>query len=125
MPATAAFCPGCGRSVKSLPLGERLAAGFGYCTLIPAAVLLLLPAYRKNQFVRFHAWQSVFLWGVFLLASVIAIVCSSFLGTIFLLLAGVLASLAMFFLWVVLVVKAIQGERFALPFFGGLAGRLR
>jgi uncharacterized membrane protein len=125
MPATAAFCPGCGRSMKPLSPGERLAAAFGYCTLVPAVVLLFLPAYRKSQFVRFHVWQSVLLWGVFILASAIAIIFSNFLDAIVLLLAGVLASLAMFFLWVVLIVKAGQGERFELPFFGGLAGRLR
>jgi len=41
------------------------------------------------------------------------------------LLFGILASLAMFFLWVVLSVKAWQGERFELPLFGALAERLR
>ena len=41
------------------------------------------------------------------------------------LLVGILAALAMFFLWIVLSVKAWQGERFELPLFGHLAGRLR
>lgn len=124
MPATAAFCPGCGRSMQSLPSGERMAAAMGYCTLVPAAVLLFLPAYRKSQFVRFHAWQSVLLWGVFLVATTVAVVFSNFAGAIALLLLGILSSLAMFFLWIVLFLKAWQGERFELPFFGELAGRL-
>ena len=41
------------------------------------------------------------------------------------LLFGILASLAMVFLWIVLSIKAWQGERFELPLFGALAGRLR
>ena len=41
------------------------------------------------------------------------------------LLFGILALLAMVFLWIVLSVKAWQGERFALPWFGELAGRMR
>jgi len=102
-----------------------MAAAFGYCTLVPAAVLLFLPAFRKSAFVRFHAWQSVLLWGLFLLLSLVAILLSNFVGAIALLLIGVLASLAMFFLWIVLLLKAWQGERFELPLFGAFAGRLR
>jgi uncharacterized membrane protein len=125
MPANAAFCPGCGRSVKPLLLGERLAAAMAYFTLLPAAVLLFLPAFRGNRFVRFHAWQSVLLWGVFLAGSLVAISLSNIAAAVVLLMVGILASLAMFFLWIVLSVKAWQGERFELPVFGTLAGRLR
>lgn len=125
MPAGAAFCPGCGRSMKPLSAGERLAAAMGYCTLVPAAVLLFLPAFRNSRFVRFHAWQSLLLWGVFFLASLVAVFLSNFTGAIVLLLVGILVSLAMFFLWIVLSVKAWQGERFELPGFGMLAGRMR
>jgi uncharacterized membrane protein len=125
MPATAAFCPGCGRPMKPLPPRERLAAAIGYSTLLPAAVLLFLPAFRGSRFVRFHAWQSVLLWGVFFLGSMVAIFLSNFAAAVVLLLVGILASLGMFFLWIVLSLKAWQGERFELPVFGILAGRLR
>lgn len=111
--------------MKPLSAGERLAAAMGYFTLVPAAVLLFLPAFRNNRFVRFHAWQSLLLWGVFFLASLVAVFLSNFTGAIVLLLVGILASLAMFFLWMVLSVKAWQGERFELPVFGMLAGRMR
>ncbi len=111
--------------MKPLSLGERLAAATGYCTLVPAAVLLFLPAFRNSRFVRFHAWQSILLWGVFFLASLIGIFLSNIAAAIVLLLAGILASLAMFFLWIVLSLKAWQGERFELPVFGLLAGRMR
>ncbi len=42
-----------------------------------------------------------------------------------LLLFGILASLAMLFLWIVLTIKAWQGERFEVPLFGELAARLK
>jgi uncharacterized membrane protein len=32
-----------------------------------------------------------------------------------------IAALAALFLWIILVVKAVQGERFALPLVGGMA----
>jgi uncharacterized membrane protein len=41
------------------------------------------------------------------------------------LLFGILATLAMLFLWIVLSLKAWQGERFGLPFFGNLAARMK
>jgi uncharacterized membrane protein len=124
MPAGAAFCPGCGRSTKPLAPAERLAAAGGYFTFVPAAVLLFVPAFRNSHFVRFHAWQSILLWGVFLLAALAGILVSNIAAAVALLLLGIVGSLAMFFLWIVLSLKAWQGERFELPLFGSLAGRL-
>jgi uncharacterized membrane protein len=37
------------------------------------------------------------------------------------LLVGTLISIALFFTWLLLSVKALQGERFELPFLGALA----
>ena len=124
MPGSAAFCPGCGHSMKPLAPPERLAAASGYFTLLPAVVLLFLPQFRASRFVRFHAWQSIFLWVVFFLASAIGILLSNIAAAVVLLLLGILGSLAMFFLWIVLSLKAWQGERFELPLFGLLAKRL-
>jgi uncharacterized membrane protein len=39
--------------------------------------------------------------------------------------SGILASLAMFFLWIVLSLKAWEGERFELPLFGQLAAKMK
>ena len=125
MPATAAFCPGCGLSMKAVGSRERIVAAIAYWTLIPAVVLLSLPAFRRSAFVRFHAWQSILLWGLFLLISLVCVYVSNFTGAIVLLLIGILSSLAMFFLWIVLTLKTWQGERLALPLFGALAARLR
>jgi uncharacterized membrane protein len=125
MPASAAFCPGCGHAMKQVPPADRALAALAYLTLVPAAVLLLLPAYRQNTFVRFHAWQSVLLWGAFCLLSIMSLLLSNITAAMAFLLLGILASLAMFFLWVVLSLKAWQGELFELPLFGVLAERLR
>lgn len=125
MPATAAFCPACGRSMKPLSSRDRIAAACSYCTFIPAAVLLFLPSFRRNGFVRFHAWQSLMVWGLFLLVSLVCLYLSNFTAALLLLLIGILAGLAMFFLWIVLTLKSWQGERLALPLFGTLAARLR
>jgi len=108
-----------------IPLAERAAAAAAYFTFVPAAVFLFLPAFRNNRFVRFHAWQSVLLWGVFFVLTMVALFVSNVAAAMVFLLFGILISLAMLFLWIVLTLKAWQGERFELPLFGDLAERLR
>jgi uncharacterized membrane protein len=107
-----------------LPAADRALAAFGYFTLVPAAVMLLLPAFRKHRFVRFHAWQSVLIWAVFFVLTIVGVFLSNVAAAMIFLLFGILASLAMLFLWIVLSIKAWQGERFELPWFGQFAGRL-
>jgi uncharacterized membrane protein len=125
MQANAAFCPGCGWSMTPLPPAERAAAVVAYLPLLPPGVLLLLPAFRNNRFVRFHAWQSILLWGVFFVLTIAALFLSNVAAAMVFLLFGLLVSLAMLFLWIVLSLKAWQGERFRLPLFGDLAERLK
>lgn len=124
MPEARLFCPACGHPTKPVPQRERVAASVGYLPLVPAIVLLILPTFRGKHFVRFHAWQSLLLWGIFLILTVIAVLLLNVAAAVFLLLLGAVASLGMFFLWVVLSVKAWQGEQFRLPLFGRLALRL-
>ena len=124
MPPSAAFCPACGWSMRPLPQEDRILAALAYFTFVPAAVLLLLPGFRTHRFIRFHAWQSVLIWAVFLVLSIVALSLSTVAAAMFLLILGILVVLAMLFLWIVLSIKAWQGERFELPWFGPLAGRM-
>ncbi|HWZ81758.1 MAG TPA: hypothetical protein VNW47_03990 [Terriglobales bacterium] len=110
--------------MKPVTAAERRVAAGVYFTFLPAILFLYLPAFRKSRFVRFHAWQSILLWTVFLLAAITGILVSNIAAAVALLLLGIIGSLAMFFLWVVLSFKAWQGERFQLPLFGALAERL-
>jgi uncharacterized membrane protein len=103
---------------------DRALGALAYFTFVPAATLLLLPAFRSHRFIRFHAWQSILLWAVFLILTLAALFLSNVAAAMLFLLFGILASLAMLFLWIVLSVKAWQGERFELPWFGELAARL-
>ena len=107
-----------------IPPVERAVAAAAYLTFVAGAVILLLPAFRKNRFVRFHAWQSILLWGVFFVLTIAALFLSNVAAAMVFLLFGILASLAMLFLWIVLSLKAWQGERFEVPLFGELAARL-
>ncbi len=108
-----------------LPPADRAVAALAYLTFVAGAVILFLPAFRSQRFVRFHAWQSVLLWGVFFVLTIAALLLSNVAAAMLFLLFGILASLAMLFLWIVLSLKAWQGERFELPLFGELAARLK
>jgi uncharacterized membrane protein len=124
IPGGDAFCPRCGWSMTPLPSSDRAVAAAAYLTLLPATAILFLPAFRSHRFVRFHAWQSILLWAIFFVLTIIALFLSNLAAAMVFLLFGILASLAMLFLWVVLSVKAWQGERFELPVLGELAARL-
>jgi uncharacterized membrane protein len=135
MPASAAFCPGCGRSMqievpaKQKPgsLRENFLGALAYVSFLPALVFLFLDPYRKNPFVRFHSIQCVLFWLVSVVLAVVVRVV--FLGLLFIPIVGpllavllvVVVALAAVFTWIVLLVKAFQGERFALPLIGNLS----
>jgi uncharacterized membrane protein len=139
MPDTAAFCPGCGkrapveRTTESIAavgrLRENLAGGLAYLTFIPAIIFLLVDPYKKNRFVRFHSNQCLLLWAVVLIAGAllrllaVAMVFIPVAGPLLMVVILVVALLAAFFTWLVLVVKALRGEMLKLPILGELADR--
>jgi len=71
---------------------------------------------KENKFVRFHAVQSIIVFGIFTLASIV-IRWIPIIGWVIGWLIGVLAVV----LWIVLMVKAYQGEKYKLPWAGDLA----
>jgi uncharacterized membrane protein len=136
MPDTAAFCPGCGRAMGTAArargmvgaLPERVAGALAYF-LLPAIVFLLVEPYNKNRFVRFHSFQcfGVCLAGL-VIGSTLRIVGFVLffipaLGRLLFLLVSMMVGLALFVIWVVLIVKALQGEMFKLPLVGDFAER--
>jgi len=135
MPDSAAFCPGCGRSMhaeseaRQRPAFTRnhLLAGCAYFTFLPALAFLLLDRYRRNPFLRFHCVQCLLLWLISLTGALLIRVLGRLLlfipmiGPLLAVLFVTIAALGALFLWIVLVVKALQGERFALPLIGGIA----
>ncbi len=83
---------------------------------VSGLVFILLE--QENKFVRFHAFQSIIVFGVLTVASFIL----SWIPIIGAFLAG-LISLLCLVLWIVLMVKAYQGKRYKLPWSGDLAER--
>jgi uncharacterized membrane protein len=107
-------------------LTDNAAGAIAYITFVPAIVFLVLPPYNASPYVRFHAWQSIFLN----VAAVIISIAFSFLmvffmffGTFFLLAVSRLIWLLWFVLWLVCVLKALNGQRFKVPIIGDLAAK--
>ncbi len=131
VPTGTQLCPECGASVIAAARARgnvggipvRLAGVLGYF-FVPSVIFLLLEPYKSHRFVRFHALQSI---GFFLAGIVIGAVLSvagMFFGLIPalpLLFLSMLFGLAFVVVWMVLVVKALQGEMMKLPWLGDFA----
>jgi uncharacterized membrane protein len=134
MPDSAAFCPGCGRTMRPVArahgmvgvLPQTLAGALAYFVL-PAIVFLLVEPYSKNRFLRFHSFQCIgvclagVVTGAILRIAGVALFFIPVLGHLLVWLVSMVVSLAFFMIWVVLVIKALQGEMFKLPLVGDFA----
>ena len=81
--------------------------------------IVFLVIEQKNRFVRFHALQSIVTFGTLTVAGAL-LGWIPYAGGIFGTIIGILA----FILWVVLMVKAYQGELYQLPVAGQVAEAL-
>jgi len=110
-------------SGEPLPIPENIAGVIAYITIFPAIVFLLLEPFKRNRFVRFHSFQHLLLW----VAGVVVAIAAGLVAAILQLIPvlffplGGLISLAGFFLWLLLLVKAYYHETFKLPYLGDLA----
>ena len=99
----------------SCGMKAELAATLSYVLGFVTGIVFFIVE-KKNEFVRFHAMQSIILF-----ASLFV------LGTIFFLIPIInwiicpLISLGAFILWIILLIKASQGEYFELPWIGKIA----
>jgi uncharacterized membrane protein len=80
---------------------------------------------KENKFVRFHALQSMIVFGALF---ILQIVVGMFLGVLAMIHLGILiplfnglVALVSLVLWVVLMIKAYQGEKYKLPIAGDIA----
>jgi len=103
-------------------MSDNVAGMLAYVTIIPAIVFLVMEPYNKNRFVRFHAFQCIFFaiaWTVLWIALNI-IVHIPILGWLTILIWP-LVGLAGLIIWVILLMKANQGQMFKLPMIGDMA----
>ena len=132
IPDGSTVCPACNRATTSAPASAPAAAGGGladnvagmlaYVTIIPPIIFLVTPPYNKSRFVRFHSFQSIF----FIIAWIVLWTALHFLVVIpvfgwLTLFLWPLVGLAGMVIWIILLIKANQGQMFKLPIIGDLA----
>ena len=136
----AAFCPKCGQAQmgEQMPTSQSTQTGMSenvaglLCYLLGWVTGIIFFLIDKRPFVRFHAAQSIVVFGAL---HVINIVVAISFGAGFMMMGGWgsfglgwvvfrLIGLVAFVLWIVLMVKAYQGEKFKVPVAAGIAETL-
>jgi uncharacterized membrane protein len=144
-----AFCSGCGSSIAttstsiptaagapapapitttptSAPMTSNVAGALSYIVIV-GIVFLIIEPYKRDRFVRFHAFQAIFFTvAVIIVSIVVGMLATSTLflsGAMFSLMWGLylLFRLAVFICWLFLIFKAYNNEMFKLPVIGDIA----
>ena len=102
-------------------LAPNIAAALSYlCGIVTGVIFFFIE--KDNREVRFHAMQSIILSIVSILFQILVRILAAlpvigFLAAIL----SVVVSLGFFVLWILLMVKAYQGEHFKIPYLGDIA----
>ncbi len=136
IPEGATACPACSRSAAPGTAPAQPAAGgmtdnvagmLAYITIIPAILFLVMEPYNKSRFVRFHSFQNIFLhvaalvlWIALLIVSMV-LAFIPILGHIVAFLLWMAFSVGLLIVWIILLLKANQGQMFKLPVIGDMA----
>ena len=99
----------------SIGLDENIAGLLCYVLGWVSGVVFLIIE-QENKLVRYHAFQSIIVFGILTIAGVI-LGLIPWIGGFFSAIIGILS----FILWIVLMVKAYQGTKYKLPWAGNLA----
>jgi uncharacterized membrane protein len=114
--------------VQSAGMEENLVSALCYLVgWITGVIFLVLAPYNQNKTIRFHAFQSIF-FNIALIPFYIVVGIFTFilghvpvLGPILAMLIYAVLGFGMFGLWLFLMYKAYNKEKFMLPFIGALA----
>lgn len=112
-------------------LTENVASTLCYLAgLITGIIFLALAPYNQSKTVRFHAFQSIFfsvawivIWIVYVIVGTILAVALPYgLGVLWGLI-GLVIWLGALILWILLMVKAYQNQKWLLPVIGPMADK--
>lgn len=99
-------------------LSDNAAGALAYVTIIPAIIFLIVEPYNRNSYVRFHSWQSIFLGiAAFAINTVLTVI--PVIGWMLIPFVG----LGFLVVWVIVLLKALKGERYQLPLIGKFAAQ--
>ncbi|MCP3030288.1 DUF4870 domain-containing protein [Halobacillus sp. A1] len=107
--------PSPGMKKSSTGLDENVGGLLAYILGFITGIIFLVIE-KENEKIRFHAMQSTITFGAVFVISLIV----NFIPIIGILISMILAPLSIV-LWIILMVKAYQGERYQLPIAGKMA----
>ena len=103
---------------------DNVMGALAYVTVIPAIIFLIVDPYKSNPFIRFHSFQSIFFCVAAVAINIAMGILSFILGMVglgLLSFLGFFVYIGFFVLWIVLLIKAFQGQQFKLPVIGDFA----
>jgi uncharacterized membrane protein len=107
---------------------DNVAAALCYLlTFLTGILFLVLEPYNKNKLIRFHAFQAIFFGVAVVLISIVGSILTTMfygvpmLGVLLGLLFHAILSLGFLVVWLFLMYKAYNNEKFVLPIIGPLA----
>src|SRR5579862_10017617 len=118
-PQAAGYAP---PAQASAGLDENIACALCYLLWVLTGVLfLVLEPYNRNRTIRFHAFQSIFAWLALTVCWIVVMIVASalrfvpFVGWLIYLAAWLVFVLGSIGLWLLLMYKAYNRERYVLP----------
>lgn len=112
-----------GKKKTSMGLDENIVGALCYFLGFITGIIFLVIE-KDNKFIKFHAIQSIAISITFMVLNIIISSLYAFFPWSMFWLIGILSmliSLAGLILWIVLMLKAFQGEKFKLPIIGDIA----
>ena len=104
---------------------QNVAAALAYVLgLITGIIFLVLAPYNQNRFVRFHAFQSIFLHVAWIAFWIVNMILTAMLPLTLMVVSSLLSlvvALGGLILWIFCIVKAYNNESFKIPVIGDLA----
>jgi len=121
-------CAACSGRAAAAPAGstagmaDNVAGMLAYVTFIPAIIFLVTAPYNQSRFVRFHSYQSIF-FSVAVFAIQVGLSVMTVVPFLIFITAPLhmLVFLGALIVWIILLLKANQGQMFKLPVIGDLA----
>ncbi len=125
------YCKQCGAPIRSAKTGTPAGSGTGLepniagllCYVVGWVTgLVFFLIEKEDDYVRFHAMQSIVVFGAITVIQIIFSILGfiPYVGILFDIL-GWVAWLGSIVLWVLLMIKAYQGERYKIPYAGDFA----
>jgi len=146
--ADGSFCAKCGAAIAAAPAGgqggyappppatpvqsagmtDNVASALCYLfTILTGILFLVLEPYNKNRTIRFHAFQAIFffvaVFATYMVATILSLALGALpvIGWIFSILLHMVIGLGFFIVWLLLMYKAYNNQKWVLPIIGPLA----